>query len=350
VKSSILSGSIDFKDFIWVETLKDELRLAEKVDKPRSFRCSTVIMQIITKEVFGNMISHLMSTREFHGICVGTNPLVDFPIMREKLASKTLKWDADFKEWDGRMLTQVQHMLAEELPQYCVDSDQKKIASFILVNMCHSLVLVMDDLFQTTHSMPSGSFLTAYLNSLVNKCLTAMWYHHTCLLLSRKPSLVEFFKDIVDYLYGDDRVNATNLVGFGAVSMRDYFQSIGLIITDGFKKDIVKDSTPLEDITFLKRSFVFSPRLQRVVCPLSKDTVYSSVSWYDKSKDHSVVLSGKLDALQRELYLHEDYESVFSEIKLELLRRNIAHSFFPESYLDFMLFSNDDNYLMSQNY
>lgn len=345
VRSAILSGNLDYRDVIWTETLKDELRDLKKVDTPRSFRCSTVMMQIITKEIFGNMVSQIMRNRWRNGVCVGMNPLRDFGRIRSLLVSKQSKWALDFKNWDGKMLPQVQHAIASVIVDRVIGEENKKIASFILQNMPHSVVLVMDDLYQTNHSMPSGSFLTAILNSLVNKFLTACWYHSVCCKLQRRVSIVEFVTEIIDFVYGDDRVNATSLVGFDGCSMAEYFRSIGLDVTDDKKNSEVHSTYNIEEISFLKRTFEYNATLKKVVCPLSKKTLLSSLSWYMSDKDAQTVLRDKLDAFQREAFLHNDYEILMSHLKTGLESRGIKHTFRSEYELEAMVLSEDDEYI-----
>jgi hypothetical protein len=345
VEEAILRGDIDYKDFIWVECLKDELRPLEKVDKPRSFRCCTVIMQYITKRIFGNMVVHIVKNRDKNGICVGINPLKDFGKIHEKMNAKKKTWGLDFKKWDGGMLPQMQHAISDVILEFIHCDRDRKIAEFILHNMAHSLVLVLDDLFQMNHSMPSGSFLTAILNSMVNKMLTACYYFDNCRKLNMKPSLKQCIDELLDWLYGDDRNNATSLEGFGALSMAKYFASLGLEVTDDQKRPVTMDSVPLDEITFLKRNYKYDVRFHKIVCPLARSTILSSLSWYDRSKDMEVVMNGKLDAFQREAYLHEDYEILMHQLRDGLEDRKISHTFREESELYEMVMMDDINYL-----
>jgi len=349
VRSSILKGDVDVKDIVWTETLKDELRDAHKVDTPRSFRCSTVIMQLITKQVFGKMVAALIPRRHTHGIAVGINPLKEFATIRNRLQRCVNTWGVDFKRWDGGMLTQVQHDIAEVIVSKCVELEQKVLAQFILYNMPHSLVLVLDDLYQTTHSMPSGSFLTAILNSIVNKYLTACWFAHECRTkLRTRPTLLSFNNTIVDYAYGDDKLTGSTRSEFNALGMSAYFASLGLDVTDDVKGVIDKATYSLNTLSFLKRQFRYHPVTKTIVCPLSKKTLYSSMSWYMSNKDATVVLQGKLLAFQREAYLHEDYSSMMMHLTEGMAQRNITCPFLSDIELRDMVIRSDADYLEVQ--
>lgn len=345
VWKDIVSGNIDYKDFIWVEMLKDELRSSDKIDIPRSFRCCTIIMQFITKKIFGNMVTQIMKDRQSNGICVGINPLKDWPKLYDRLSKCKHVWGLDFKKWDGGMLPQIQHAIADVIEDKVVGKEETIIASFILRNMPHCLVLMMDDLYQTTHSMPSGSFLTAILNSIVNKFLTACYYYDRCLQIEREPSIKNFNDIIVDFLYGDDRTNGSMDGSFGAISMARYFESLGLQVTDDKKNPVINDTVNIQDISFLKRQFAYSPRFKKIVCPLDRKTIFSSISWYDSTKDVDVVMHGKLDAFQREAFLHEDYKHLIDHVIYELKNRGYEYNFRPDGELYAMVRDNDIDYI-----
>jgi hypothetical protein len=272
-------------------------------------------MQLITKKVFGHLVEHLMCDRWRNGIMVGINPLRDFGKIHDRLSRKKRRWAGDFKWWDGGMLSQIQHLLAEEIPGRCVGEEDRIVAEFILANLAHCVVIVGDDTWLTTHSFPSGSFLTAILNSLVNRLYTAAWYNNECRLQQRKPSLVEFTRDICDHVYGDDKVIGSDLDGFDMLSMARFFEELGIGFTTAKKEKPSVGSEEWEDITFLKRSFQYDARFKKIVPPLDRDTLFSSMSWYSGDKDHDVVVANKLDAFQREAFLHPDYHSLMARVK-----------------------------------
>jgi len=107
MEEDIINGVINLDDFVWKETLKDELRDKEKT-YPRSFRISRLHIMFLTKKYFGNFVSHIMAKRSFNKIMIGCNPVVDWPVVYSYLANSKGVWAADFSKWDGSMLPQVQ--------------------------------------------------------------------------------------------------------------------------------------------------------------------------------------------------------------------------------------------------
>jgi hypothetical protein len=183
--------------------------------------------------------------------------------------------------------------------------------------------------------MPSGSFLTALYNSLVLKLYKVMWFSHCSRKNNIKPLLSDFQK-IVDYVYGDDTLTASSYLPeiYNAKSMSDYFELIGLGLTDSNKQKITKERMNVNDLTFLKRSFRFHPEIGKVMCPLDLNTVFSSLSFYDKAKDMNVVIKDKLHAFQREIYLHYDlYPDLLAKLQYACATRGIDLDVLPKTYL-----------------
>jgi hypothetical protein len=193
----------------------------------------------------------------------------------------------------------------------------KVLASYVLGFLPNCIVAINDDLFLTTHSMPSGSFLTAIYNSLVNKFYTAMWFYRNYVKNEkRKPTLSLFKAIILDKVYGDDRVNGVIGSSFrylNALTMKEFFNSIGMKFTDSKKGDILTTEQGVEEITFLKRSFRYHSLLKQTVGPLDTQTLFSTL-WVDESKDVEGVMKDKVNAFQREIFLHEDLYAQCMEI------------------------------------
>lgn len=344
VVGRLKSGTFNLDDVIWVECLKDELRNDEKVDKPRTFRCCTVIMQILAKQCFGDLVAQVQRNKWSTGIMIGINPLKDWPKLFSKISERKYKWGADFGDWDGKMPTQLQETAAGVLLGALQDDDLKIVAGFILYNMAHCFVLIRDSTYLLTHSMPSGHFLTAFLNSVINRMLTACWYSNLCRKKDTVVSHVSFNKDFFDAVYGDDKLMSSDIDGFDMISMAEYFESIGLQFTNSKKGKCETASEDWKDITFLKRSFVYSNKFQRIVCPLDLRTLYSSMSWYDSRKDAEVVLQGKLNAFQREAYLHLDYIQLMQMVCAKCDEVGVYFDFLSDQQLDLLVREADQSY------
>jgi hypothetical protein len=343
LEQDIEKGDITLDDIMWVESLKDELRSVAKNGVPRSFRIARIHIQVLTKKYFGEFVANLMRTRKFHGISVGINPFKEWDKIYDSIGvARDKSWANDIKFWDGSMLAQVQTRVNEVLIGKYIGPN-RVVAEFLLNCLVYTFVGVNDDVYMTNHSMPSGSFLTAIYNSLVNKFYKGMWYYR----FSKKKTVSGFFSDIVDLVYGDDTLNAclTNDDNLNALTMLEFFNSIGLSCTTSTKGVIKEAYESFRDITFLKRSFRFHPKLNKVVCPLDLDTIYSSLSWYDSTKVMEDVLQDKMHSFQREMYLHYDiWKESVTKLEKECAQRNVQFVRLTESYIQSLYLNEPDEW------
>lgn len=338
IETQLKQQILPWRNFVWVESLKDELRGVEKEGLPRSFRVGTIHQQVLSKKYLGDLVQKLMSFREFNGIMVGVNPFIEWDNLAKKLSNYRL-FAADVKQWDGGMLVQVQRAVVQEIvKKFRGTTAETKALELLLETIIHSLVIVQDDFYLTTHSLPSGHFLTAIFNSLVNRFYTAMWYYRQMTKYGRVVSVKQYFDDVLDLVYGDDKVVGVknNFDILTARTMRDFFTSIGLGLTTSTKGEIDFDFQTLEEIDFLKRKFVFHQDLGRYMCPLELRTLYSGLSFVMSDKDMSQVLDDKINNIQRELFLHPDYDKHLEDLYSRLDKYKYPYLKLPVSYLRFL--------------
>lgn len=323
----------DWEKLIWVETLKDELRGDEKAGEPRSFRVGTIFNQVLTKKYFGRMVEHIIQNRSFNQIMIGCNPIREWPKIYNKLI-KGRFFAGDIKKWDGQMPSQVQRAVIDVILEF-YKGKHKVAASILLESIIHSLLVVQDDMYLTTHSMSSGSFLTAIMNSMVNKFYTAMWYYRTLVTGKLRPTLENFWYQLDDFVYGDDKLNVIRVNShlLNALSMKEFFMSLGMDFTDSNKRPITVPFQEIDEISFLKRGFVWHDKLLQVVCPLDLRTLFSGLSYVDYDKDVDVVMRDKLHAFQREIYLHPNREELLADFKERIKNFPVECEFLDCDYI-----------------
>ena len=44
--------------------------------------------------------------------------------------------------------------------------------------------------------------------------------------------------------------------------------------------------------------------MNKIMCPLLKDTILNTLQWYDSTKDLDIVMNGKIISVQIEAYIH----------------------------------------------
>lgn len=314
LEQSIEVEDVEWIKLVWTESLKDEIRNNEKNGVPRSFRVSTIHQQVLTKKYTAQMISQVMNERLNNQISIGCNPIAEWPIMYKNMMKKNV-FAGDIAKWDGAMVPAVQRAVNEVIMEKYRGS-KPKVLSFLLDNLVNSLVIAGGKTYVMTHSMPSGSFLTAFYNSIVNRFYTAMWYKRA----TPDATVGDFNNQVLDYVYGDDKVVVVHpsRLDLNAISMMEFFRSLGMDFTDALKRPIANSYDLISDISFLKRSFSYHNKIGRIVCPLDVRTLFNTISWVDSKKDLDVVMEGKINSVYRELYLHPNHEDLMAEFQMKI--------------------------------
>jgi hypothetical protein len=186
------------------------------------------------------------------------------------------------------------------------------------------------------HGMPSGSFLTAIFNSLINLVYTVAWY-----ISCTGKKAATFYEDVMPRLYGDDNmahVLKKSLVPYlNALSLRDFLATIGIKCTTADKKPVDKMGESLDELQFLKRKFVFHPEINSVVGALDLTTLKSGLNFYDSSSedDEDKILRDKLNCFQRELFLHgrKIFEEEMSHLRSYCANKNFLFKELSYPYL-----------------
>lgn len=289
-------------------TLKDELRVFSKVDKPRSFGVDSLTTQFEMKRLMGNLFILLKRERWNNGLAIGINPYKDWPKLYDKLASCAINWDGDIGEYDASISPQIQLLVNEIVLKKFVGTEyDRNILERVLSLVINSWVVAGNKLLLKTHGILSGMWITNLFNSIYNRCYTAGWYRrYTTQKYGSPKSITRFMNDVVDFVQGDDKIcGAKNDIDvLNAMTMRDYYISCGMTFTDGEKGVIDYKGKPLFDCVFLKRKFRFHDDLQQIVGPLSLETITNSIRWYRDDNEEEDILKDKFHVYQRELYLH----------------------------------------------
>jgi len=330
----VTEGSLNFKDFLFYESLKDELRDEEKVNKPRAFRIGKLTHVYWMKRLLGNLFRHIVKNRRFNQITIGVNPYSDWPEIFEVLQNSHAVFDLDVSEFDGRQASEVQDIVKELCEEY-YQGEYPEMLKSVLSSVIRTLVLVLNSLFLTTHSTPSGAWITSLFNSLNNRGYTAGSYYRQCIRRGRKPTVQEFLK-LVDFVNGDDKLCATSseLSEYhNALTIKEYLESLGMKCTQGNKEEIVDKFRNIKDVTFLKRHFAYHNDLKKIVGPLAKETLLNSILWCDSRKDTNVVMEGKINSFQREMYLHPDGAHYVNSLRLFCESQSYPFKQLSDSYL-----------------
>lgn len=327
VRSNAENDIYDYDDFMCRETFKDELRKSAKVDTPRTFRVMPLGHIWWTKKIFGELLLHFKNTRMSTGISVGFNPYLDGDRLAKKLLKCVKKGDADFGKWDGTILAAIIRLIMEVASEFYLGNHPYMI-EWLINTIANSFVLVNDEIWATTHGLPSGTWLTLLLNCLLNKCLTAL------VVYRYKPdATVEDVQAIVDFVTGDDKIFGVDedmAPYFDLLKVKEVTESLGMDCTNGDKTAITKDTQDFEKLTYVKRHFRKHPVLKRYIGCLSLDTIFNTLQWVRSDVDdkHEAMM-GKMRSMQVEAYIHSPL--LFNELTKIFEAKFPFDAFFEES-------------------
>lgn len=305
------SDTLEIKDLLSYEAFKDELRIKEKIDKPRVFRIMPLHHTLLLKKLLGNVFKKIKSEMWFNQIALGLNPYQDWNKLYVKMKKNSTVFDGDVGNWDGGCNPEIQDGV-NELVESRYKGSNPKVLHALLESIVRTPVLSKTSLFGTTHSMPSGCWVTALFNSFYNRMITAITLYEE-MALDGKEATVEDFLNLTDFVMGDDKIcGAPKSLEkyFNALTVKKTFNKMGMEYTNGDKTPIVNPGKDLKDCVFLKRYFRFHPKLNKVVGALSFNTIVSMLEWVDCKKDFDVVMSGRFTVIRYELFLHNISEEI----------------------------------------
>jgi hypothetical protein len=295
-------GSLKWEDVVAKEALKDEMRPVGK--DPRTFRIMPLHHMFIMKKTMGKLFSHVRDNMWSNGIAIGMNPYRDWPRLYEQIRKMHAVFALDFGKWDGSCHAQIQDLVSEVVLQFYRGEHRTSLKA-VLDSVIRGFTLVNDELLMTTHSLPSGAWITAFFNSLINRAITAITIFREMKKENKTAKVVDFYA-CVDFVLGDDKLSGcpeTHAKYFNAFTLRDCAESLGMTVTDCNKKPITTKFHNIEDVSFLKRTFRTHEKLG-LVGPLSLETLLTTLQWFDCTKDYDTVMEGKSVVLQIESYIH----------------------------------------------
>jgi hypothetical protein len=311
------NDNVDIREVLSTESFKDELRTVDKHDSPRTFRVMPLQHIWWSKKIFGATMPFFKQNRHKTGLCVGFNPYLDCDEVANKLRGCEVTGDIDFSKWDGSIMSRFMYVIGDCFKRK-YRGKHVKMLDYLISSSATSCVLVNDELLATTHGLPSGTWLTLLMNSLINKCLTAL----TLYRYDNSPSLTKFHR-VVDYVMGDDKIigaHKDDKHWFNLRTIDEVATSLGMTCTNGDKTPITKQHQPFDKLTFVKRHFRYHPVLKKYVGCLSVETLLGTIQWMDSGKDIEEVLPGKIRSVLVEAYLHspglyEQFKKLFDKYR-----------------------------------
>jgi len=317
-------------DWVFVDTLKDELRDQEKVDsgKTRMISIAPIELVIVSRMIFGHLMAHSTKTRIRNGFATGVNPYdpTEWRAIIEHLAEvrpsrKDVKVGAgDFSGFDASEHPYLLNEVFESLDEfYRVEYHDYTISSFAR-SITNSTHMFQNNFYSWFGSMPSGHPLTTFINNIFN--ISSFRYCFGVLY----PEL-KFDDHVRIIVQGDDNlwsVSQRYESSFTEPVVASIMKQLGLSYTSDTKGEFSGKWRDISEVQFLKRKFVhfhtdLFPDLW--IAPLALDTLVNMPMWkeYDIICDILNVLEiewalhGKLAYDTNFVHLVSKFRDVYSE-------------------------------------
>lgn len=301
-------------DNIFIDTLKDERKPVHKAHKTRLFSAGALDYLIVTKQYFNGIVALLEKTRNYCHISVGTNPYsLDWTVIARVLQAKSQCMVAgDFEGFDAsqhqKLLRAAGEVMIELSKRHLGTTDEQALVMRVLLVACiNSIHLTGREVYQWTHSLPSGHYLTAPINSLfVNLSFGCIW--QLCFSNRTYSFARKFWDECGIVAYGDDHIVSIppeRISLFNQMTMPKLFSEIGLSYTMEDKDAVAtQEYRSLGEISYLKRGFLYDKETGFWVAPLDLSVVLETPMWIRDCPDERLQTIENLEFAVRELSLH----------------------------------------------
>lgn len=290
--------------------LKDELRKPGK--GARYIAGTNMHYYALCRKYFGQVVTAQMNQYKACGICPGINPYADWEWLTSWITEKGDKvWDGDFSGFDTSQQPQFLLGCLDWINEWYTSrggGEDNGVREILFTDLYKSLHLCglknkSSHIVQWQRSLPSGHFLTSFINSMVSmSCIVAAYIVTT--------GREDFWDKVRVAVLGDDNVvNASDDVidQFNQVSVAKVLKDeFNMVYTAGRKGEALQPYLSLEDITFLQRRF--TEKYGKKVGPIRLESVYGPLLYAQRGDEKYMrdVMCSNIEGALCELSLHHE--------------------------------------------
>jgi hypothetical protein len=174
------------------------------------------------------------------------------------------------------------------------------------------------DLLACYGSNPSGHPLTVVINSLVN----SLYVRYTYRMLNPEREVFSFKLNVHLFTYGDDNVFgvSTDIPWFNHTTIQAVLRTIGVEYTMADKTSASVPYINIDDVSFLKRKWLYNSEVQDFLCPLEEESIIKSLTVW--------VPSGTVDKYKQMVDVITSANSEYFFYGREIF--DVKHKFFTE--------------------
>lgn len=317
----------------WLDFPKDETRPIPKVraNKTRSVNCSPLPFTVACRVHFGAFCAAQMDGRGVNGSAIGINP---YSSEWDRMAQHLLRVGdnqiaGDFGNWDGGNSTHLLWAAFDVIDQWYGDDGHSTARRTLFEDIASSTHVHNRHIYTWFHSMPSGTYLTACVNTLVNNIIMRLaWLRAARSFDSKLANMSAFNQNCATVALGDDHVVSVSSFAksfFNQTHVQIFAESLNMTYTDEQKTDRRDLTTrPISEVTFLKRGFIFDSSERRYLAPLDYGSICEMFNWLRRGLPTEIALQLNAECAFRELCLYSKrvYDAAFLRVSEAFREQN----------------------------
>lgn len=299
--------------FVYTDNLKDERVSVVKIlnEKTRLFSGVPLAYLLLVRMYFGKFMLWIAKNRISNSSAIGINAYeIEWAIMFRHLVGQNGVDDVcffagDFKGFDQSGKPTIYLMILDEINAWYDDSlENQRIRRVLWLELIQSKHIRGRLIYEWSRSLPSGHPMTTIVNTIYNHiayryCFFRIVGHNTYMLSN--------FTDYVRLMsFGDDVVGTVVEAlreDFNEMTIAPYMEEIGLVYTTDLKESAEVPLRTYQQVTFLKRSFMFCPETDKLLAPLNLQVVLNIPMWTKRGADDGAITRDNVCTALRELSL-----------------------------------------------
>ena len=271
--------------------LKDEPVSFKKINlgKTRVFTGAPVDWSIVVRMYLLSVVRVIQMNKTIFESAPGTvAQSIEWSDLRDYITKygDTRMIAGDYGKFDKRMpacvITEAFGVLKDICAAAGYTDEDLKVIDCIAEDTAYPLVDFNGDLIQFYGSNPSGHPLTVIINGIAN----SIYMRYTYFKLNPAKECYSFRKNVALLTYGDDNVMGVkkNTSWFNHTSISNCLREIDIVYTMADKEAESIPYIGIEDISFLKRRWVFDKDVGAYLCPIEHESIEKMLTRCVKSK------------------------------------------------------------------
>lgn len=318
---------------IYNANLKDEPRSSSKVASgdTRIFYASPLPFLVAERMMLAPIYSLIPEFQSVFGIAIGIDMHRDADAFRKSIVDfSEYIFELDYRKFDITMCFDIRWAASYFVWYLARVLGYSEYASEMLRGVLSDALFphinMLNDLMRAS-IQPSGKYGTAELNSIIGKIMLRYAFYHQQRVLgfmTTFASRIPFRTCVRDRTYGDDLSAAIAkhaISWFNAKIYHDLcLQLYGMTTTPADKGAEITEYISPENMSFLKRTFVYHEDFGRYVAPLEKESLFKMLEWYIPSSIEPLwkQMDNTLNSFSRELAFHtrsDSHHAVMAQLR-----------------------------------